>query len=251
MLYPPRCPFCGEIITENRGIKNTAAAQSNKMRYRRGTQKDRHCICTECNQTLPYIGEQRCMKCGKPVPMEEQEYCTDCAKHKLAFEQGRSLWIHTGSVMQAVYRFKFHNKRYYAHIFAQEMAEYYGDWVQMNRIETIIPVPLHFSKRRSRGFNQAELLANEFGKLTGLSVETNAVVRIKKTSPQKKLSHEERQTNLKGAFGVRTDWKPARTVLLVDDIYTTGNTIHRIAKVLKKAGVQKVFFLTISIGQGL
>lgn len=113
MLYPPRCPFCGEIITENRGIKNTAAAQSNKMRYRRGTQKDRHCICTECNQTLPYIGEQRCMKCGKPVPMEEQEYCTDCAKHKLAFEQGRSLWVHTGSVMQAVYRFKFYNKRYY------------------------------------------------------------------------------------------------------------------------------------------
>lgn len=228
MFYPPRCPFCGEIVAEN--------GQG---------------ICNDCEQCLIYITEPRCMKCGKPVLMEEQEYCADCAKHELAFEQGRSLWVHAGSVTQAVYRFKFHNKRYYARIFAQEMAERYGEWVRMNRIETIIPVPLHFSKRRSRGFNQAELLAKELGKQIGLSVETDAVVRIKKTNPQKKLSHKERQMNLKGAFGVRTDWKPARTVLLVDDIYTTGNTIHRIAKVLKKAGVQKVFFLTISIGQGL
>lgn len=61
----------------------------------------------------------------------------------------------------------------------------------------------------------------------------------------------ERQNNLKGAFGVSSAWKPCKNVLIVDDIYTTGNTIHRIAKVLKKAGVQKVYFLTISIGQGL
>lgn len=191
------------------------------------------------------------MKCGKPLPAEEQEYCTDCARHELAFEQGRSLWTHIGSVPQAIYRFKFHNKRYYARIFARELAEYYGDWIRQNRIETMIPVPLHFSRRRSRGFNQAELLAKELGKLIGVIVETDVVVRIKKTDPQKKLSHKERQGNLKGAFGVRTDWKPAGTVLIIDDIYTTGNTIHRIAKVLKKAGVQKVFFLTISIGQGL
>ena len=205
----------------------------------------------DCRRAILYIAEPRCMKCGKPVPMEEQEYCADCARHDLAFEQGRSLWGHTGSVPQAIYQFKFHNKRYYARIFAREMAEHYGDWIRMNRIEMIIPVPLHFSKQRSRGFNQAGLLAKELGKLLGIVVETDAVVRIKRTDPQKKLGHKDRQTNLRGAFGVRTGWKPARSVLLVDDIYTTGNTMHRIAKVLKKAGVQKVFFLTISIGQGL
>lgn len=182
---------------------------------------------------------------------DEQEYCVDCRRHALAFEQGRSLWVHTGDVPQAVYRFKFHNKRYYANVFAWEMAERYGEWIHKNHIEAIVPVPLHSSKERSRGFNQAELLAKELGKLTGLLAETDAVVRIRKTRPQKKLSHKERRANLKGAFGVRKDWKPAKTVLIVDDIYTTGNTIHRIAKVLKRAGVQKVFFLTISIGQGL
>lgn len=191
------------------------------------------------------------MKCGKPVQGEEQEYCDDCEKHALAFEQGRSVWLHTGVVPQAIYRFKFHNKRYYARVFAQEMVRQYGDWMKAMRIEAMIPVPLHPSKRRSRGFNQAELLAKELSVRTGIPVETNAVVRVKKTRPQKRLDHQERQRNLQGAFGVTKTWKTKNTILLVDDIYTTGNTIHRLAKVLKKAGVQKVYFLTISIGQGL
>ncbi len=191
------------------------------------------------------------MKCGKPVQSEEQEYCDDCAKHTLAFEQGRSVWLHTGVVPQAIYRFKFHNKRYYAGVFAQEIAEQYGDWMRAMRIEVIIPVPLHSSKRRNRGFNQAELLAKELSVRTGIPIETNAVVRVKKTRPQKRLDYQGRQRNLQGAFGVTKIWKTKKTILLVDDIYTTGNTIHRLAKVLKKAGTQKVYFLTISIGQGL
>ena len=191
------------------------------------------------------------MKCGKPLMKKEQEYCRDCARHALEFDQGRSLWKHTGRVPHAIYQFKFHNRRYYAEIFAKELAERYGEWLQKKEIDVIIPVPLHSSKRRSRGFNQAELLAKNLGRLTGIPVETKAVVRIRKTLPQKQLNDKGRWENLKGAFGVQRTWKPVKTVLLVDDIYTTGNTIHRIAKVMKKAGVQKVYFLTISIGQGL
>ena len=190
------------------------------------------------------------MKCGKPVA-EEREYCADCERHVLAFEQGRSLWVHKGIVSKAVYRFKFHNKRYYAGVFAGEMAHRYETWMEKIGADVMIPVPLHSTKRRSRGFNQAELLAKELGKRTGIPVETEAVVRAKKTRPQKQLGYREREDNLKGAFGVRGTWRAPETVLLIDDIYTTGNTVHRIAKVLKKAGVQKVYFLTISIGQGL
>ena len=72
-----------------------------------------------------------------------------------------------------------------------------------------------------------------------------------KTRPQKVLGSRDRIRNLKGAFGVTKSWIPKKCVLVIDDIYTTGNTIHRVAKVLKNAGVQKVYFLTISIGQGL
>ena len=182
---------------------------------------------------------------------EEQEYCYDCSRHDYAYEQGRSLWVHSGMVPSAIYRFKFHNKRYYAKLFAEEMAETYEDWIQRNAIEAIIPIPLHPSKKRLRGFNQAELLAEELGKRMQIPVLENVVFRVKKTRPQKTLNDKERQKNLKGAFGVSAGWKAVKNVLLVDDIYTTGNTIHRVAGMLKKAGVQKVYFLTISIGQGL
>lgn len=182
---------------------------------------------------------------------EEQEYCHDCGQHDHAYDQGRSLWIHSGAVPGAIYRFKFHNKRYYAKIFAEEMARRYGSWIKARGVEAIIPVPLHPSKRRTRGFNQAELLAEELGECIRIPVHKRVVFRIKKTKPQKALNDRERQKNLQGAFGVAASWKPARTVLIVDDIYTTGSTVHQIARMLKKAGVQKVYFLSISIGQGL
>ena len=86
--------------------------------------------------------------------------------------------------------------------------------------------------------------------LTGIPVDTKALSRVKSTRPQKELSHKERKANLRDAFRVNDGWKKVSHVLLVDDIYTTGNTIDAAAKVLRKKGVSKVFFLTISIGQG-
>ena len=81
-------------------------------------------------------------------------------------------------------------------------------------------------------------------------MDNRGVIRVKDTVPQKKLNHKERKKNLSNAFAVTTHWKPAECELLVDDIYTTGNTMDAVAKLLLKKGVEKVCFLTISIGQG-
>lgn len=191
------------------------------------------------------------MKCGKPVEKEETEFCRDCRKHSLAYTQGKSLWLHREPVSHAIYQFKYHNKRVYAKVFAEELAKRYGRQVYKWKIEEILPIPLHPSKQKKRGFNQAELLGRELGKQTGIPVNTEAVFRVKRTKPQKKLDDKERSENMQGAFGVAKAWKVKNNVLLIDDIYTTGNTIHTAAKILKKAGVQNVYFLTISIGQGL
>ena len=118
-------------------------------------------------------------------------------------------------------------------------------------IEEIIPIPLHISRRRSRGFNQAEILARELSDATGIPMRKDVLFRVKKTSPQKALGKRERRGNLKGAFAVSRTWKARKNVLLIDDIYTTGSTIEKAAEMLKKAGVQNVYFLTISIGQGI
>ncbi len=116
--------------------------------------------------------------------------------------------------------------------------------------DVIIPVPLHRARRRKRGYNQAQILAENLGKMLCIPVDSKSLARRKKTSPQKKLGHNERKKNLKNAFAVTSAFRPVRKVLLADDIYTTGNTLDAAAKALKEKGVEKVYFLTISIGQG-
>ena len=112
---------------------------------------------------------------------EEQEYCRDCQKKKYAFEAGKSIWVHKAPVSQGIYRFKYKNRRCYGEIFAAEMAAELGDAVKQWKIEEIIPVPLHRSRQRIRGYNQAQILAEELGKRLDLPVNKDAVKRIQKT----------------------------------------------------------------------
>lgn len=161
------------------------------------------------------------------------------------------MWLHVPPVSKAIYQFKFHNKRYYGQIFAREMAREYGQWVRDCGIEEIIPVPLHPSRRRERGYNQAELLARGLSKELQIPIRKDVLFRVRRTKPQKQLDDRGREENLRGAFGISRQWKAPANVLVVDDIYTTGSTVNKISKLLIRAGVQKVYFLTISIGQGL
>ena len=116
--------------------------------------------------------------------------------------------------------------------------------------DLIIPVPLHKKRRRKRGYNQAGVLGRRLGRLLGIRVDDKSLLRRVYTDPQKKLGRLERKKNLRNAFALKESFKPVPVVLLVDDIYTTGNTIDAVSEVLKKKGVEKVYFLTISIGQG-
>ena len=213
-------------------------------------------ICPDCRKKIVAVTEGAyCMHCGKPLRDEAEEYCPDCRKQMAgggsSLDRGRSLWLQREPVSGAVYRFKYKNRRRFGKIFAQELADSYGGLIRRWAVDEIIPVPLHPSRLRKRGFNQAEILARELGERCGLPVRTDVLYRIRRTSPQKLLGRQERLQNLKGAFGVSAEWTPCGNVLLIDDIYTTGATLERAARVLKKAGAQKVFFLTISIGQGI
>lgn len=193
------------------------------------------------------------MKCGKPIRDQEQEYCHDCMRTQHYFDRGAALWLHKPPVNQSIYQFKFHNQRNFGKYYAREMMAEYGDVLTGWKIDMIIPIPLHPGKYRKRGYNQAAVLAEEIGKLLGIPAEESVLARIKKTGPQKKLGPGKRRQNLKGAFLVQGKRKAAlrgRTVLLIDDIYTTGSTLDEAARILKKAGAEKVFYLTISIGQG-
>jgi ComF family protein len=153
-------------------------------------------------------------------------------------------------VRWSVYQFKYYNRRIFAEYYAKEWWRIYGDKLREWEIDVIIPIPLHRKRRRKRGYNQSEILAEELGKRCNVPVEHHSVVRVVNTRPQKELNDKERKKNLTQAFRVTNHWKKAKNVLLIDDIYTTGNTIDSVAQILKQKGAEKVYFLTISIGQG-
>ena len=139
----------------------------------------------------------------------------------------------------------------YAEIFGKELVDEFEFQIRRWGIQAIIPIPLHRSKMRKRGYNQAELLAKQLSECMGIPMEKDVLYRIKKTRPLKEMNGEQRHRNLKGAFAVSKSWNPRQNILLIDDIYTTGSTIERAAGILKKAGVKNVYFLTLSIGQGI
>ena len=118
------------------------------------------------------------------------------------------------------------------------------------KITLIVPVPLHSRRKRKRGFNQAEIVAKVLSENTEIAMEAGAVKRIKATIPQKDLGDKGRKRNIRGAFTVQKNVK-GENIVLIDDIYTTGSTLDEAARVLKKAGAENVYFLTVSIGQGI
>lgn len=149
-----------------------------------------------------------------------------------------------------LYRYKYSNRRDYTEFLASEAERIYGGWARRLGIEAVIPVPLAERKKRLRGYNQAEVFAKRFCALAGLPFSADILARIRETAPQKQLSAQERKNNLKNAFKIVGNVVNLNKVLLVDDIYTTGSTIDAAALALKQAGVEDIYFLCISIGQG-
>ena len=227
LIFPRRCPICDGLTGSHRIL-----------------------ICGDCGKRLKTVAEPACKKCGKPLEAEEIEYCGDCSRRKHAYIRGKAVFPYDGLMRASIARFKYRNRREYADFYAAELVKSCGDAARAWEADALIPIPLHRSRRRKRGFNQAELVARKVGKMLGIPVETGVLLRTKKTSPQKELNDTQRRANLKNAFQVRQNDVRLRKVILVDDIYTTGSTIDAAAAALLEHGVEKVYFLAICIGRG-
>lgn len=211
---------------------------------------DSYYIHPFCEQKLHLIKEPRCYHCGKPLRNEEAEFCYDCKqKGPVVVERGYALFEYTGIAKRMIYRYKYSNRSGYGCYFARMAKMVYGSWICSQGIEQIISVPMSKRKQRQRGYNQAEEFAKALGKELQIPVDQNRVLRIKNTKALKTMNPLERKKCLKNAFKVEKTIVEYRKILLVDDIYTTGSTIEAVAEELKKAGAEKVYFLTICIGK--
>lgn len=207
-------------------------------------------VCAACSGKPEYIREPVCKKCGKPLEDERREYCFDCVRHKRDFVQGKALWVYRGVVQESIYRFKYHGRQEYARYYGRELVRVYGEWMKRCRIEAIVPIPLSKRRMRQRGFNQAELIAREVHRQTGIPVYGKLLVRVRDTRVQKELNDEERKINLKKAFKTTANKVQLNHILLIDDIYTTGSTMQEAAGELRRSGAGEIYCLSISIGRG-
>ena len=123
----------------------------------------------------------------------------------------------------------------------------WGKTISEMEADCLVPVPLHPTRYRKRGFNQAELLARELGALSGIPVRTDILFREKKTEAQKELTPDQRIRNLQKAFRADPEKADVSSVILVDDIYTTGSTAEACTRALKEAGVGKVYTACLCI----
>lgn len=211
-------------------------------------------ICARCVKKLHFIQQPSCKKCGTELISDREEYCPDCLRHQKSFESGIALIQYNEAAKKSMAAIKYKNRREYLDFYAEGMVHRYGYFFQFHSDAVLVPVPVHPARLRSRGFNQAGELAVRLSRLTGLSVNESLLIRVRKTAPQKNLDPRERLRNLRDAFALGQNTQLTGNsslpdaVILVDDIYTTGSTIEACTRVLKKAGVKKVYFVSICIG---
>lgn len=193
------------------------------------------------------------MKCGRLLTDMKEEYCRDCREKHRSMVRGLTGYDYSEEwVREMIARVKYHNARQLLDEPCRLAAGTYRQVVKGWNCQCLVPVPVHRSRRKKRGFNQAEEIAGRLGAVWRLPVETGLLFRVKKTLPQKELDPLARMTNLMTAFQAdQTIADRYQRVLLVDDIYTTGATAEACTRALIAAGIDAVYVFALAAGRDL
>ena len=225
LIYPPRCPICGEPAPF--GLE----------------------ICPECRLRLPVIEAKRCRKCGKPIE-DFDELCPDCEKEKHLYNCGLGIYIYDGTMRRAISELKYKGRREYGEVFGHLIFENARSELMYWNPDCLIPIPLHPQRARERGYNQAGIISEAVSEKSGIPTRTDILFRTMETGRMKELSAKDRTQNMIRAFAADGDCRGVKRVVLIDDIYTTGATIDAASAVLRKAGIDEIYFLAVCIGAG-
>ena len=216
LLWPARCLVCGEPGEEARDL------------------------CAACSQVLPWQ-RSACMRCALPLPtaassMDRPGICGQCLRRPPPLQAVHAACAYAFPVDRLLPRFKFHCDLAAGRLLAQLMAEAF---TPLQRPQAVIALPLHRGRLRARGYDQALELARPLARALQLPLLEGALRRTRATAPQSELSALARHRNLRGAFACDGTALPAH-VAVVDDVMTTGATLHAAAKALRRAGVERV-----------
>jgi ComF family protein len=186
-------------------------------------------ICPSCRASLLPIAPPICSRCG--IPLSRGSLCSSCAGWKADINGIRSAFRFEGPARQTVHQLKYQNLK----AIAPEMAA------------LLVSVPLHPKRLKERGYNQSALLARELGRITGLDVDEDSLLRQRNTRSQARTQNvAERRENVSGAFVCQNHNLTGRRVMLVDDVATSGATLNAGAAALKEAGALSVWGITFA-----
>ena len=220
LVYPHICVGCGSVMPFGGGI-----------------------LCAECRADFDEPVLDRCPVCGRII--YHRGKCRSCNGTRLYFDRGHSVFEYKDNVRNAVLNCKYRNMKHIGRYFGEIMADY-AEKNALCGFDMVTAVPLHKNRMRQRGYNQSDIPAAMVASRLNTPC-VSALERVVDTKPQNFLSREERLKNIKRAFAVRDkEAIKGKSILLIDDIYTTGATVNECAKVLKKNGASRVEFLTFS-----
>ena len=225
ICFPPRCLSCRQ------GIASGAPLY----------------FCDDCRPEVSLIEAPLCHRCGSPFPVAaESHFCGRCLGGKNRFDLSRSVVVYKGAVRHAVHALKYRRHAVETAAFGMLFRQAFADAAFL-AADLIVPVPLHVRRLRERGFNQSTILARQFFPDRRRSIKPRVLVRHRHTAPQTSLSGRRRLANIRGAFRVPDpEMVKGKSVTLVDDIYTTGATLNECARVLRRAGAEKIVALTFA-----
>ena len=211
---PPRCGGCGTIVDEVDSF------------------------CADCWRKLEFLGPGGCTHCGLPLEATDAEICAVCLARPPRLDRIRAAVAYDDISRSIALRLKYGRKVALARTMSRYMQPLIGD---LPSGAILVPVPLHRSRLWQRGFNQAAMVAKELSRRIGAPVALDALKRTRATPPLKGLNMRQRRRTVAGAFRTSgaTELR-GQTILLIDDVLTTGSTANACARVLKRAGAARV-----------
>ena len=227
LLFPRRCPVC------DRPVRPAGAL-----------------ICACCEGMLQRVQAPACRRCGKQLRSSSGPLCRDCRTLPHVFERGSAVFTYH-SAAGGIFRFKYRGRREYGAYYGSCMARKLCETAGEDLPDLLVPVPLSAHRLHRRGYNQALILAQEIGRRTGIPVCEGVLRRVTDTLPMKNMTPAERQNNLKKAFQAFGNDVKLNSIMLIDDIYTTGATMDACAYALYRQGARRVCFITLAAGEDI